>query len=495
MSAVSVDILNCLLPVGADGGPAPSRRSGAAGAPGQADGSFERVWKRRQERDRAADASDVPCDSIPPERARPRADAARPAPEDAVTEAGRAADTPPDDVSPAESPQDGAVNAGDAAQDASNTSQSTATEDIMNESIQVQAQGGFNVGLATEADAGEAAVPEAPLTGRCVSAGAGAPATVTAPEAGSDNTARAEAEPLAGTATEAAGWPIRSARDLLTLFVDTAGAPAEGTTDAKPSVDQTGGAEAESPSAAALRRADSQVVPAEPLAGSGSQTAPAAMAAALVDDEASVAEPLPADDGSASGQASATQAATLASAVGAAVETPDVPVGAAATTTATGQVDGRAGSASADVADQLAEGIRASGGQTDREIVIRLYPPELGRVRITLRSDDGAIRGVVRVDTPETLGKLQHEAVPLLGRLQADGIDLRRLDVLLNEGETGGQAGHDAAFRHGQADPDTGWAGARGQGLSDTGVGASAAGGGDESPEAMAGVGSVNVRV
>ncbi|MEA3246909.1 MAG: hypothetical protein U9Q74_12205, partial [Gemmatimonadota bacterium] len=42
---------------------------------------------------------------------------------------------------------------------------------------------------------------------------------------------------------------------------------------------------------------------------------------------------------------------------------------------------------------------------------------------------------------PETLSKLQQEAAPLMHRLQAEGIDLRRLDVMLNQDQAGGQAG------------------------------------------------------
>jgi flagellar hook-length control protein FliK len=121
---------------------------------------------------------------------------------------------------------------------------------------------------------------------------------------------------------------------------------------------------------------------------------------------------------------------------------------------ASAQYPGAAGRPLSDAGQQVAESIRATGGQSGRQVTVHLNPPELGRVRIVLESEGDAVRGTVRVDVPETLTKLQHEAGPLMQRLQADGIDLRRLDVTLNQEQAGGQTGRDAAFGEGQNDPD-----------------------------------------
>jgi flagellar hook-length control protein FliK len=170
------------------------------------------------------------------------------------------------------------------------------------------------------------------------------------------------------------------------------------------------------------------------------------------------------------------------------------PAGSAAQ--ADGPAAARPGQTGAGVADQVAESIRASGGRTDREIEVRLHPPELGRLRITLRSDGEAVRGVVRVEVPETAARLQQEAAPLLARLQADGIDVRRLDVVLNQNSQGGTGGQTPAFRQGQGSPDA-WGSEPGDyPYTPAGHGFEAAAEGDATAEAAGGRGlSLNVQV
>jgi len=130
--------------------------------------------------------------------------------------------------------------------------------------------------------------------------------------------------------------------------------------------------------------------------------------------------------------------------------------------TAPGQEATRSGQGLGEAAEQVAESIRATGGRTGRQVTVRLHPPELGRVRIVLQSEGESVRGTVRVDVPETLSKLQQEAATLMQRLQAEGIDLRRLDVMLNQDQAGGQTGQDAAFRQGHSGPDGRFPGAEG---------------------------------
>ncbi len=130
---------------------------------------------------------------------------------------------------------------------------------------------------------------------------------------------------------------------------------------------------------------------------------------------------------------------------------------------AAAQQTGGAAARLSDAADQVAESIRATGGRAGRQVTVHLNPPELGRVRIALESEGDSIRGSVRVDVPETLSRLQQEAAPLMQRLQAEGIDLKRLDVTLNQEQTGGQGEQDAAFGQGRSDPDAWQPGASGE--------------------------------
>ena len=131
--------------------------------------------------------------------------------------------------------------------------------------------------------------------------------------------------------------------------------------------------------------------------------------------------------------------------------------GVAARPAEAGQVGGGLG----DAAGQVAESIRSVGGQADRQILVNLNPPELGQVRIILRNEADGIHGVIRAEVPETLAKLQQEAAPLVARLQADGIEIRRLDFALTEQQNGNQADAGAAFRDGQAQADA-WTGENG---------------------------------
>jgi len=199
-------------------------------------------------------------------------------------------------------------------------------------------------------------------------------------------------------------------------------------------------------------------------------------------------------------------------------QTSDGPQVTAATTAAEGPA-GQTGTASAGrpgaasqpagaqtqrlgtAADQVAETIRATAGRNGRQVTVHLNPPELGRVRIVLESEGESVRGTVRVDVPETLTKLQQEAAPLMQRLQAEGIDLKRLDVMLNQEQPGGQAGQDAAFGQGRSDPDGWLPGAPGQAVASADGDVVDAGGaetaGPDGPAAAAGAldGSIDVQV
>ena len=72
--------------------------------------------------------------------------------------------------------------------------------------------------------------------------------------------------------------------------------------------------------------------------------------------------------------------------------------------------------------------------------MIRLNPPELGKVSIILNANGNEIHGVLKVDNPETLSQLQREAPVLLGRLAEAGIHLKQMNFSLNEQGTNDSA-------------------------------------------------------
>ena len=155
------------------------------------------------------------------------------------------------------------------------------------------------------------------------------------------------------------------------------------------------------------------------------------------------------------------------------------------------------GTATGDVADQVAESIRASGAPTGRQIVVQLQPPDLGRVRIVFRSVGDAVRGVVRVDNPETLSRLEREAAPLMQRLASSGIDVRRLDMMLSDSQ-GDDMTQNPAFREGQG-RQNGWVAEdpsgnpSGEAFADAGQ--TTAGSETADPGAGIGGGAINVRI
>jgi len=84
-------------------------------------------------------------------------------------------------------------------------------------------------------------------------------------------------------------------------------------------------------------------------------------------------------------------------------------------------------------ADQIVETIRLRDVRAGEQIVVRLNPPQLGRVRLTLQADGQELRGLLEVDNPRTLMELQREAPALADRLAEGGVELRRLDVQLSD--------------------------------------------------------------
>ncbi len=109
------------------------------------------------------------------------------------------------------------------------------------------------------------------------------------------------------------------------------------------------------------------------------------------------------------------------------------PLSAAAATTAprsTGETQ---------VLDQVVTAIRYQATPETRSMTVRLDPPELGRVRIDIRSDAEGIRGVVQVENTRTLAELQREAPQLLDRLQEAGIRVKDLEFQMNDPGRGDQ--------------------------------------------------------
>ncbi len=108
----------------------------------------------------------------------------------------------------------------------------------------------------------------------------------------------------------------------------------------------------------------------------------------------------------------------------------------------------------AGIAGQIAAGLRNSPVEGRQEVTIRLSPPELGSVRLTIQADGKEVRGVLEVDNSRTLGELQREAPLVAARLADGGLAVRRMDVVLSDANARGNGnGSSAAFEN-PAEPD-----------------------------------------
>ncbi|MFW6062251.1 MAG: flagellar hook-length control protein FliK, partial [Planctomycetota bacterium] len=85
---------------------------------------------------------------------------------------------------------------------------------------------------------------------------------------------------------------------------------------------------------------------------------------------------------------------------------------------------------------QVMRGLRVTATQLGREVSLRLDPPELGRVHMTLQEDADGLRGVLRVERAETAEQLQRETNDLLQRLAGDGMRVRRIEIIVEPAPT-----------------------------------------------------------
>jgi flagellar hook-length control protein FliK len=117
-------------------------------------------------------------------------------------------------------------------------------------------------------------------------------------------------------------------------------------------------------------------------------------------------------------------------------QVPNTVVGEAATasveTTAT-QAIGNNAIETASPVKQISEAFQSSAAKNGQEIVVRLDPPHLGKVSVTLRLEGGQVRGVLEVESPRTLSQLQREAPNIITRLTDAGIDMKRMELSLSE--------------------------------------------------------------
>ena len=171
----------------------------------------------------------------------------------------------------------------------------------------------------------------------------------------------------------------------------------------------------------------------------------------------------------------------MAAVEGVEVTTTSQVAGASTAAAVNGPAEARAAGSSA---DQIIESVRLNGARAGQQIVVRLDPPEMGRVRLVLRMEGQEVRGVLEVENPRTVAERQREASSLVQRLGESGVEMRRLDVQLS-GQPRSNSGDSALHQYsndGQGAPRR-----EGAGQGERGPGASSASIVDEAePERLA---------
>ena len=96
---------------------------------------------------------------------------------------------------------------------------------------------------------------------------------------------------------------------------------------------------------------------------------------------------------------------------------------------------------SADIGKQILESIHRSISQqgTDRQITVRLNPPELGKVSITFRQQDAELTGLMEVNKAQTRFEIEQTLPQIIRNLADSGIQIKRLEVMLSNEEQSGQ--------------------------------------------------------
>jgi flagellar hook-length control protein FliK len=82
-----------------------------------------------------------------------------------------------------------------------------------------------------------------------------------------------------------------------------------------------------------------------------------------------------------------------------------------------------------DVGEQILDTVRAAVRHGDREVQIRLDPPELGTVVVRFREQGANLEGTLEVDRGETRRDLERALPEVIRNLQDAGIHVRRFDV------------------------------------------------------------------
>lgn len=86
-----------------------------------------------------------------------------------------------------------------------------------------------------------------------------------------------------------------------------------------------------------------------------------------------------------------------------------------------------------DVGQQILDSVHASMTRADKQIQIRLDPPELGTVTVRIAEQGDQIQGILQVSRDDTRREIEQALPQVLKGLQDAGIQVRRLEVVVSD--------------------------------------------------------------
>ena len=112
------------------------------------------------------------------------------------------------------------------------------------------------------------------------------------------------------------------------------------------------------------------------------------------------------------------------------------------TTNSSGQTSSN--DVSADIGKQILESVQRSISQqsADRQITVRLNPPELGKVFIKFQQQGAELTGIMEVSKAQTRFEIEQSLPQIIRNLADSGIQIKRLEVMLSNEEQSGQGAH-----------------------------------------------------
>lgn len=105
--------------------------------------------------------------------------------------------------------------------------------------------------------------------------------------------------------------------------------------------------------------------------------------------------------------------------------------------------------------EQIRDSVTASLTRGERQVTIRLHPPELGSVTMRFQEQGGQVNGVLEVSHVDTRQRVEQALPQVIQSLQEAGVQVRRIEVVVSD-----QPGNDASKQQFQQEA---WAQQQGQ--------------------------------